>query len=179
MPSLRIAKPTQAARRTNDFTTPPSRSSQTTSAESIDRMSHSGGSPSRHDGKLSRAECAPPANTRAEFRCLTHPGSFEPEISETLFRNPLHPHHLNPTVAKFVTAGFSHAPTKRQRRFRRNIASLRNKLRHVPRPRSTGSSTQRDTVLPPLAPDLAPRTPKLSVSDQRQPARVMTWFGPL
>ncbi len=108
----------------------------------------------------------PPPNTRAEFRCLTHPGNSRPEISHTLLRDPLDLHHLNPAVAKFVTAGFSLAPTKRQRRIRRNIASLRNKLRHVPQPWSTGSSTQRDTVLPPLAPDLAPRTPKLSVSDR-------------
>ncbi len=51
--------PVQAARRTDDFTTPPSRSSHTTSAESIARMSHSGGSPSRLGGKLSRADCRP------------------------------------------------------------------------------------------------------------------------
>ena len=107
--------------------------------------------------------------------CSDHSSSLENEMSLFLFRRGFGPLHLNPTVAKFVTVGFCLAPHLRHRQFRRDIASLRNALRHARADALSFPFSKRDTSPRLATPDSTHRTPKLSVSDQRQPVRVNGW----
>ncbi len=107
--------------------------------------------------------------------CSDRSSSLEIEMSLFLFRRGFGSLHLNPTVAKFVTVGFCLAPQLRHRQFRRDIASLRNALRHALAAALSFPFSKRDTSPRLATPDPTRRAPKLSVSDQRQPVRVNGW----